>query len=225
MIRRALVPALALLLTLLRPPAAEPVGPLVGTNCVDSWNAVTTNSDGTPITGGPLTYQIFAEPGTPATPSTPFKLSTPGLSVPGCVGLPAGQNTAWIAALGSALSALSAPFPFMLMIPTTPTGCVVANSAFTCAPVTTYTDGSVMPNPVSYENWFMVGTAPPSGVPIISSGPVLPVPSTLGSGAYTAYRRTLTTPTIGGSTSESAPSTGAPFAISIPATPTGFGMK
>lgn len=218
--------ALSLIVTLLLVPlAAEAVGPLVGTNCMDSWNAVTTNADGTPLTGGPITYQVWAEPGTPATPTTPFKLSTTGLSVPGCAGLAAGQNTAWAAAFGTSLSAYSAPFPFVLMIPSTPTGCAVANSVFTCAAVTTYTDASVMPNPVTYENWFMAGTAAPSGAPILSTGASVPLPAGLASGSYTAYRKTMTTPTLGGSTSESAASVPAAFTISIPATPAGLLVK
>lgn len=217
---------LALLAVLLLATPAVAVGPLVGTNCVDSWNAVTTNSDGTPLTGTALTYEVFVEAGTPATPTLPFKLSTAGLSIPGgCATLTPGQNTAWVAALGSSLSAYSVAFPFMLMVPTTPTACAIANGVFTCGAVTTYTDGTVMPNPVSYENWFMPGTTLPSGPPTISTGASLPITAGLASGAYTAYRRTLTTPTIGGSTSESALSAAVPFAVSIPAAPTNFVVK
>jgi hypothetical protein len=111
------------------PAIAQPVGPNVGRNCVASWTAVTTNTDGSPASG--ITYNLYLQ--TTATPvpvpgvTTPTLAAIPGVSATPCIALAAaGQYHGWVTAVetlaGSASeSVLSADFPFVLVIPNRPT--------------------------------------------------------------------------------------------------------
>src|SRR6266850_3293170 len=117
--------SVAVLLGMLVPGAAEAVGPVVGASCTISWNAVTTNTDGSLITL-PVTYELYVAPGLPTTVGIPPVLTSAGLSVPDCSGLANGQYTAFLVAVaGGIKSSLSAPLPFMVqlpLVPSAPTG-------------------------------------------------------------------------------------------------------
>ncbi len=214
----------ALVLLLLAASPAFAVGPLVGNNCLFTWTVVPTHADGTPTTGV-LTTNLWVMTGVQTLPAVPPKfVGMPGSSFIDCAGLD-GQFTVGAAVLEAGnplISAFSNMFPFMVMVPNAPTSFVVdALGRATWVPATTYTDTTVMPNPVSYELWVMPATATaPSGPPTMVvtgtsatlTGPV---------GANKAFIKTLTTPTLGAgnSTSESA-AVASPFAVSsAPAAP------
>jgi len=97
-----------------------------GMGCAACWTAVTTHTDGSPITGA-LSYLGYVYQGTVPVPgqTTPTFMSTTTQLVKGvCVGLTPGQHynvavTAFetTAPTGSQESALSAPFPFVADMP------------------------------------------------------------------------------------------------------------
>lgn len=94
------------------------VGAVVGPGCTLLWDAVTTNTDGSPLTGG-VSYEVYANTtGTAPVPgtTTPTAIVATGTSWP-CGGLANGQQFAWVNALkasNGARSALTASLPFMI---------------------------------------------------------------------------------------------------------------
>lgn len=108
----------ALLIALLIPVSAFATGVVVGPGCTLSWDAVTTNSDGTPVTSA-VSYEVYANTsGTAPVPGTtaPTATVTTGVSWP-CGGLAQGQQFAWvdsIKASNGARSPLTAVLPFMI---------------------------------------------------------------------------------------------------------------
>jgi hypothetical protein len=105
---------------------AEPAGPTVGRNCVASWTAPTTHTDGTPLTGA-LTYNLYIAGGTPTEP--PTIVTVPGvgaLSANICTNLQPGQYTLWVTAVetlagSSSESAKTPAYPFVFILPSIPT--------------------------------------------------------------------------------------------------------
>jgi hypothetical protein len=204
------------------------VGPLVGNNCLITQTLPTTRLTGEPITGI-LTTNIWIMSGVQTIPAVPPKfVGVTGPSFVDCNGLD-GQFTVGTAALEAGnplVSPFSNMFPFVVMVPNAAVGFTVnALGMATWAPVTTYTDTSVMPNSVSYELWVMPSTATaPSGPPtMVVSGTSVQLTGPVGK--YNAFIKVMTTPTIGGSTSESV-ALMSPFAVSsAPAAPTNVNVK
>jgi hypothetical protein len=110
--------ALALIVALLIPVSALATGVLVGPGCTLSWDAVTTNSDGTALTGA-VSYEIYTNTtGTAPVPGTtaPTIVVSTGTSW-ACGGLPQGQQFAWVDAVkasNGARSTLTASLPFVI---------------------------------------------------------------------------------------------------------------
>lgn len=207
---------------------AEAIGPLVGNNCLIQQTLPTTRVTGEPITGV-LTTNIWIMTGVQTVPAVPPKfVGITGSSFIDCAGLD-GQFTAASAALEAGnplISAFSNMFPFVVMVPNAAVGFTVnALGQATWPAVTTYTDTTVIPVPVSYELWVMPSTATaPSGPPTMTvsttsvqlTGPV---------GKYNVFHKTLVTPTLGGSTSESAALV-SPFVVSsAPAAPINLNVR
>ncbi len=221
--RRLTIILLLAMLCALIPLAAEAVGPLVGTNCQFSWTAPTTNADGTPLTG-PLTYNLWKLQGIQTAPARVADLTglTTTSVLPGCP--LAGQFTAFTDAMENGLeSGFSNAFTYFVVIPNPPVG-------FTCAPTgvcswtlpTANTDATAIAGPIITELWVMPSTATvPTGPPnFTSTGTSANIAGGLAAGRYTIAAKALTTPTVGGSTSESAVVT-SPFVVSsgIPGAP------
>jgi hypothetical protein len=221
---------LAIIMLLTSVSIAEAVGPLVGNNCLITQTLPTIRVTGEPISGV-LTTNIWIMTGIQTIPAIPPKfVGVTGPSFIDCSGLD-GQFTVGTAALEAGnplVSPFSNMFPFVVMVPNPATGFVVdALGRATWPAVTTYTDTTVMPNPVSYELWIMPSTATaPSGPPTMTvtgtsaqlTGPV---------GKYNAFIKVMTTPTlgVGNSTSESV-ALMSPFAVSsAPAAPTNVIVK
>ncbi len=127
---KALGILLALVVGLVTPSFA--VGPVVGANCRASWSAVTTHTDGSPIAGA-VTYNLYVVTGTASSlPRATAPVMT-GLTVTEarpCGGLPQGQYTGWVTAVTTlsgvtAESLPSAPFPFVLAGPGSPSGLTI----------------------------------------------------------------------------------------------------
>lgn len=202
------------------------VGPLVGTGCQFSWNPVTTNADGSAPTG-PITYELWRLQGVQTTAARPPDLTgiTTTSVTPGCP--VAGQFTVIVDAMENGLDSVdSVAFPYMVVIPNAPVGFAVdALGRATWPAVGTYTDNTAIAGPVSYELWVLPSTATvPSGPPTMT---VTTTSATLAgpAGAYKAFIKTLTTPTPGGSISESA-ALASPFVVSsAPATPTNLNVR
>lgn len=108
----------ALIVALLFPVSAFATGVVVGPGCTLSWDAVTTNSDGTPLIGA-VSYEVYANTtGTAPVPGTtaPTMTLSAGTTWP-CGGLAQGQQFAWVDALkasNGARSALTASLPFVI---------------------------------------------------------------------------------------------------------------
>lgn len=120
---------IAIVSILIVPIGANATGPVVGTNCVATWSAVTTNTDGTAIAGA-ITYNLYLAAGTPTTPpGTPTLTGITVLTASPCNSLAPGQYTFWLTAVetptaggSSSESTKSAAFPFALVVPNTPNG-------------------------------------------------------------------------------------------------------
>ena len=125
-----LLMAFSVLLVMVSTATAQMTTASVGTNCTASWTAPTTNTDGSAITGT-LTYNLYFQLQSVATPpvvgTTPPSLTgITTTSVAACKGLAAGKYNAWVTAVekfsgSTSESALSASFPFSLVLPVTPT--------------------------------------------------------------------------------------------------------
>jgi len=108
-------------------PSSWAIGPAVGASCTVSWDAVTTNTDGSPTTSA-ITYNLYlATVATPPVPGTraPAISGIVGTSVQPCGALAAGQWFGWVTAVeefpgGPSESVVSALTPFVLVGPTSP---------------------------------------------------------------------------------------------------------
>src|SRR5258708_60587 len=115
---RRLTIILLAMLCALTPPAAEAVGPLVGTNClglltapttftdgaalvgsggVGSWTAVTTNTDGT--RAGAVTYEVWVLPAPATVPTGPPTFTTTSPTQPVTAGLTSGSYNTVVRAM------------------------------------------------------------------------------------------------------------------------------
>lgn len=120
--------ALSLALLLASALPAWAVGPIVGRNCTAAWTAVTTNTDGSPVTGT-ITYNLYLQ--TTATPVPVPGTTTPALTgitattAKPCIGKTGGQYYLWATAVeqfpgSSSESDLSTVAPFVLAVPGVP---------------------------------------------------------------------------------------------------------
>jgi hypothetical protein len=128
--RRFLFAALLLLSPLAAD--AQTVGPTIGPTCALSWNASTTNADGTPLSSPIGSYRVYVT--TTATPiplpgtTVPTAILSAGASPPpttwNCAGVGDGQHYAWVTASNvngeSAVQAVPLAFVFSATPPPPP---------------------------------------------------------------------------------------------------------
>ncbi len=226
--RRLTIILLLAMLCALTPRAAEAVGPLLGTNCVGSLTAPTTFVDGTALVGTPV-YNWWILQGVQTIPARPADVTgVTGTSITGlCVGKAAGQYTLMADdVVNGSESPYGNTFPFILVIPNGVTGITIAPGGLASWVLpTTNTDLTAITGAVSTEIWWMPSTATapvgPPNMTVTGATTTLTPPA----GRYVVFFKALTTPTLGGSTSESAASPPIPFANLIPGPPTNVSGK
>ena len=208
----------AIALVLLAAAPAWAVGPLVGTNCADTLLPPTTFADGTPLTEG-VTINVWVLQGVQTAPARlPDITGITGTSVGICTGRPAGQYTSILSAksiVSGLESVISNAIPFVLVIPNpvTALACTPAGACSWTLP-TANTDATPITGPIITELWVLRAPATiPSGPPTqTATGTSASI--TIGpAGNYNVVAKAMTTPTLGGSTSESAALV-SPFVVS-----------
>src|SRR6266404_2388592 len=158
----------ALALVLLAASPAFSVGPLIGTNCTDSWGPPSTWADGTPITGT-ITYNVWIVQNVQTAPGrAPDFANVSALTVANiCAARAGGQWTFGVSAIAGGLESTAIMFPFVLVIPNSPTGITIGpGGVATWTLPTINTDSTAIAGTISTEIWWMPSTATaPAGPP------------------------------------------------------------